>query len=96
MKKQENGDYLLGPVATDFASVDTGKWRNKRPVINDNCRKCKQCMLYCPCGVIRFSEQENKLEIDYRYCKGCGICENICKFSAIDLIGEEEYERSKK
>lgn len=88
MTKQENCDYLLGPVATDFSSVNTGKWRNKRPVVNDNCKKCKKCTLYCPCGVICLNEQKGQVEIDYRYCKGCGICENICKFSAIDMIEE--------
>lgn len=64
-----------------------GEWRNKRPVINnDKCVGCMQCYFYCPDGVI--SEKEGKMDIDYNFCKGCGICVKICKLDAISL--EEE------
>lgn len=94
--KQESCEYLLGPVATQAKCTDTGKWRNQRPVINDHCKCCQQCISYCPCGVIQINTEEKRAEIDYRYCKGCFICYNICKLNAIDMIEEEIYGKQKK
>lgn len=91
----ESCDYLLGPVATQAACTDTGKWRNQRPVINDNCKSCRQCIPYCPCGVIQINREAKRAEIDYRYCKGCLICSNICKFNAIDVVKEDAYGKEK-
>ncbi|MEJ2306384.1 MAG: 4Fe-4S binding protein, partial [candidate division WOR-3 bacterium] len=31
-----------------------------------------------------------KLEIDYEYCKGCGICWEECPTGAIDIEEEED------
>ena len=42
--------------------------------------------MYCPDGVI--SKAEKKIEIDYDFCKGCGICEKICKVGAIKMEDE--------
>lgn len=62
-------------------------WRSKRPDVNlDKCVNCLQCYLYCPEGVI--SHSDGKIIIDYDFCKGCGICEKICKLKAITM--EEE------
>lgn len=80
---------LYGPVAVECQAIDTGTWRIRRPVINDKCVGCKTCVIYCPCMSIEVSEG-NKLLIDYNYCKGCGICKTVCKFDAIDMIGEKE------
>jgi len=64
--KQESCEYLLGPVATLAECTDTGKWRNQRPVINDHCKCCQQCIPYCPCGVIQINKKRSvrKLIID--------------------------------
>ena len=62
-------------------------WRSIRPVIDtEKCTGCRQCYLYCPDGVI--SVRDGKAEIDYDFCKGCGICSKICKLQAIRM--EEE------
>jgi pyruvate ferredoxin oxidoreductase delta subunit len=34
-------------------------------------------------------EHDDYPEIDYDYCKGCGICANECPFDAIVMIEEE-------
>jgi pyruvate ferredoxin oxidoreductase delta subunit len=41
------------------------------------------CYLYCPEAVISSS-----IEIDYDYCKGCGICANECSKKAITMVEE--------
>jgi pyruvate ferredoxin oxidoreductase delta subunit len=62
-------------------------WRNKRPVIDQNkCIHCLLCFVVCPDGVI--DKSEGPLTIDYRFCKGCGICANECKVNAISMIKE--------
>ena len=72
----------------------TGEWRTVRPVINikkclpskTNKPSCFQCWLYCPEAVIR---RTVPLEINYSFCKGCGICSEVCPVSAIDMIPED-------
>ncbi|MEM3550622.1 MAG: 4Fe-4S binding protein [Candidatus Bathyarchaeia archaeon] len=80
------------PVAKPgFASVAyTGNWRILRPNIQrETCSKCMICWLYCPDGVIR-RDQEGYPEIDYNFCKGCGICANECPKKAIEMMEESE------
>ena len=31
---------------------------------------------------------EQQIAVDYRYCKGCGICETECPIDAIDMVPE--------
>jgi len=46
------------------------------------------CWLYCPESVIDW-EKGYKIQIDYTYCKGCGICADVCPVKAIDMTPEE-------
>ncbi len=64
-------------------------WRTFKPIINkEKCVNCLQCYLLCPEGVIY--RTGGKVEIDYDFCKGCGICAYECKLKAICMIKEEE------
>ena len=52
---------------------------------SDKCKKCKMCLkLGCPAITVK----GDLLEIDTSLCNGCGLCRNICKFSAIEKVGE--------
>jgi len=92
---REKKDFAFDevPVDTSFeagylVSVNSG-WRSIRPVIaNEKCVGCEQCYLYCPDGVI--SINKGKAEIDYDFCKGCGICAKICKLGAIGMEAERK------
>ena len=62
-------------------------WRSQHPVIeHDKCIHCNWCYMVCPEGVIY--EEDGKIKVDYRFCKGCGICQKECKKQCI--IMEEE------
>lgn len=75
--------YEAGYLVTKNAG-----WRNIRPVIDlEKCVGCLQCYLYCPDGVI--SKEENKVRLDYDFCKGCGICKKMCHFDAIQMEVEK-------
>ena len=79
---------LLGPISVKVSDA----WRYRRPVVRDNdCVRCGICAEYCPCGVIE--NTNDKVVIDYTYCKGCGICTVECPKKAIDFVLESDCER---
>jgi len=61
---------------TDSRINHTGSWSVERPVILEACNVCGLCALFCPEGAMR--REDGTMEIDYLYCKGCGICEDVC------------------
>lgn len=73
----------------------TGQWRTSRPVVDHSkCvaakagkAVCFQCYVYCPEVVIA---KRIPIEIDLDYCKGCGICVEVCRSGAISMVPETE------
>lgn len=83
-------DYPVGPSyhAGLLTSVNAG-WRSYRPVVDeDKCVGCWQCYLSCPDGTVFKSGRV--VDIDYDFCKGCGVCANVCSKEAISMIREDE------
>ena len=59
-----------------------------KPVVLDEvCRRCKVCRpeLACPDMCI-ITDSEGNVQIDYNYCRGCGICPLMCPFKAIEMV----------
>jgi len=50
------------------------------------CIDCDNCYIYCP--DISIVKLDNRYEIDYTHCKGCGICVTECPRAAMELIEE--------
>lgn len=49
----------------------------------DKCRSCKMCMrIGCPA----ISLKNGKANIDNTLCVGCGLCDSMCKFNAIEKV----------
>lgn len=83
-------EYPVGPCfeAGHLVTENAG-WRTEKPVQQkEKCIGCYYCYLCCPEGVIFKSEGEGKIDIDYAFCKGCGICAKVCKKNAIQMIRE--------
>ena len=56
--------------------------KHKPPIraLEDKCAGCKSCMrLGCPA----ISMKNQKVVIDNTLCVGCGVCEQLCKFDAL-------------
>jgi len=45
------------------------------------CNECDHCVTYCPEGMLK--RVGHRLEFDYTYCKGCGICAAECPRNVI-------------
>lgn len=80
----------MGPSVRAGHLVDVSSgMRTFRPIIDaEKCVGCLKCFLLCPDGTIDKSGEV--LEIDYDYCKGCGVCARACKFGAITMVKEAD------
>lgn len=83
----------IGGVVTEPGSsveYETGTWRSFRPVVDqEKCTRCMFCWVYCPDGIVRLKDE--KIEIDLKYCKGCGICAEECPRKAIEMVEEFKF-----
>ena len=60
------------------------KFPNRCVVNPDACRKCGACMkIGCPAMT---RGEDGKVRIDETMCNGCGLCQNYCKFNAIETV----------
>lgn len=51
---------------------------------SDKCKKCGMCMKPgCPAMT---KNEDGTIHIDDTMCTGCGLCEELCKFDAIELV----------
>ncbi|MXP77304.1 indolepyruvate ferredoxin oxidoreductase subunit alpha [Lachnospiraceae bacterium WCA-9-b2] len=84
---------LKEEVARDEVSVIITKTpcvllsKEKKPLytaLEDKCRKCGMCMKPgCPAMTRR---ENGTIRIDDTMCTGCGLCKDLCKFDAIELV----------
>ena len=96
MKKEKEGwkDLPIGLVlgAATCLNFETGDWRSEKPIWDsEKCTHCLLCWIYCPDSSIIV--KDGKVQgIDYKYCKGCGICAEECppKVNAITMVREEK------
>lgn len=54
--------------------------------LQEKCKKCGMC-LKPGCPAIT-KNPDNTISIDETMCNGCGLCESLCKFGAIEKAGE--------
>ena len=89
LKPFKLADYPEGTAyEAGFLVTKNAGWRNQKPVIDKTkCTGCMQCYLYCPDGVI--CQKDKLVDIDYDFCKGCGICKKMCKIGAIEMEAEQ-------
>jgi 2-oxoacid:acceptor oxidoreductase delta subunit (pyruvate/2-ketoisovalerate family) len=52
------------------------------------CNRCELCLIYCPDLAITRREDGTGFDINYDYCKGCGICNAECPRGAMMMTRE--------
>ena len=83
--KEETAKDEISVIITKTPCVLLDK--RKKPlytVHTDKCRKCGMCMKPgCPAMT---KNEDGTIHIDDTMCTGCGLCETLCKFDAIELV----------
>ena len=79
------------PEPGSSLKYETGNWRALRPVMvrPEKCIKCLLCWIHCPEGTIKRKEDDT-VEVNYVYCKGCGICAEVCPTKVFEMVPESE------
>ena len=88
-KKQSMAGMIF--EAGNSVYYETGSWRSMKPIWDaEKCINCLRCFYYCPDSAITVDKDGKVNGVDYRYCKGCGICARECpdKVKAINMIVE--------
>lgn len=72
--------------------VETGMWRSMRPVLDcKKCVSCLKCWLQCPDASILTDEDGKVTAVNLFFCKGCGICAEVCPVKAISMHPESDF-----
>ena len=87
--KEENEKDEVSVIITKTPCVLLDK--RKKPLYTahaDKCKKCGMCMKPgCPAMT---KNPDGTIRIDDTMCTGCGLCGQLCKFDAIELVKEGE------
>ncbi len=78
--------------AGNAVEYKTGGWRAFRPIWDgERCIHCLQCWAMCPDSSVIVKDGK-MIGIDLAFCKGCGICAEVCpdKVKCIDMLVEAE------
>lgn len=74
------------PIPATSLEYKTGNWRALKPVLDqDKCIRCLLCWVHCPDVAIDRLEND-RVQINDDYCKGCGICSEVCPVKAIEMV----------
>jgi pyruvate ferredoxin oxidoreductase delta subunit len=82
-EKLDPGGKLDTPGSS--RNYHTGNWRNQIPILDKGkCDNCLTCVGFCPedCIIVKDKKVSH---VDYRYCKGCGICAKECPKGAFKM-----------
>ncbi len=90
---------MFGPLTVNPSKSKgdkTGSWRvQRRPhYLHKDCIACRMCLLICPEGCV-YGKEKNTFGTDYNFCKGCGVCADICPKKDIAMVPEESKDEEK-
>jgi len=77
-------DEVVGAFAQTNALFEA-----RRCLSCGNCFECDNCFGVCPDNAVIKLGPSQRYEIDYDFCKGCGMCVQECPCGAIEMIPEQ-------
>jgi len=74
----------------DAEQPATGGWRTgTKPAVDlSRCVNCLLCWLYCPDSAVTL-DGTTFTGFDYRYCKGCELCVDVCPVGAVRMVEDD-------
>ncbi len=67
------------------ALLKTATFKGQLKINKEKCRNCKACKrIGCPAIV----DRGDHMEMNIALCVGCHLCKNLCKFDAMEKVGE--------
>ena len=97
MGTRESGHEISMSIPSPGEAGATGDWRTSRPVlekgrclaVKQDDLACQLCWVYCPDVCIA---QGVPPVVELQFCKGCGICAEVCPVDAIRMVAETDAE----
>ena len=82
-RRQGTFDEVVLGLTTENALFEA-----RRCLSCGNCFECDNCLGVCPDNAVHKLTSPERYEIDYAFCKGCGICVSECPCGAIEMVPE--------
>jgi Pyruvate/2-oxoacid:ferredoxin oxidoreductase delta subunit len=82
-RRQSTFDEVQGGLDASNALFEA-----RRCLSCGNCFECDNCYGVCPDNAIAKLGPGRRFEVNYDYCKGCGLCEAECPCGAIEMRAE--------
>ena len=80
-RRRASFEEMVGALDQDTALLEA-----RRCLSCGNCVECDNCYAVCPDNAVIKLGAGNRFEINYDYCKGCGLCAEECPCGAIDMV----------
>jgi pyruvate ferredoxin oxidoreductase delta subunit len=86
--KNKSLNFNIGAIIDEPGNMRTNKkvsFRNLKPVTDySKCIKCGRCWMSCPDIAYEINKDGTFKNLEL-YCKGCGICANVCPVKCIKM-----------
>lgn len=82
-RRRASFDEVVGGLDKDTALLES-----RRCLSCGNCFECDTCYGVCPDNAIIKLGPGQRYQVNYDYCKGCGVCAEECPCGAIDMVKE--------
>jgi len=82
-RRRASFEEVVGGLDKDTALLEA-----RRCLSCGNCFECDTCYGVCPDNAIIKLGPGQRYEVNYDFCKGCGLCAEECPCGAIDMVKE--------